>query len=433
MIPTLPIQITCPSCGQKYSAQVLSVIDVGQSPQLKAAVLRGQVNTVSCPSCHTPGVVSAPLLYHDPKKEMLLLFVPPELNLPLPERERLTGNLVNALMSVVPQEQRKGYFLNPRPVLTMQSLVEEILKADGITKEMMDQQKARTQLLQDLLRAVDDEAQLETLVEAHKAEIDYTFLLTLATAAQSTAAHGQEQATEKLLKLRDILLAKTSVALPEPLPLDTPPAQVIDKVLAMPEQDARWAFVLYNRPLLDYSFFQELTSRIAAKPEEAESLRQLRTELLEMTERLDKEAQEAQQAKIELLQEVVASPDPVAALRERKAEIDTLFLAILGAAVRSAQAEGASEEGQRLLAINEAVLQIMQEDLPPELRLVNTLLAAEYPEGTDKLLRERSSEWNAEFLDVLSALAADLETPERRETAQRLRELRTQAEAILQS
>ena len=434
MIPTLPLQISCPSCKTKYTAQVQSIIDVGENPQLKAALLRGQLNVVVCPSCRTAGMVSAPLLYHDPAKEMLLLFIPPELNLPLAERERLTGNLVNALMNAVSPDKRKGYFLNPRTVLTMQGLVDEVLKADGITAEMLEQQRARTRLLQDLLRAQDDEAQLQTLIDQHKAEIDYTFFLTLAAAAESSAMSGQQQVTDKLLKLRDVLLARTTVVLPEPLPLDTPPGQVLDRLLAIKELQGRQAFVMYNRPLLDYTFFQELTGRIEkAAPAEADALRNLRTELLEMTEQLDKEAQAVQQAKIQLLQDALASPDPAQVLRDRQQEIDSLFLAILGTALRNAEQGGRAEEAAQMKKINEITMQILQDSLPPELRFVNTLLAAEYPEGTRKMLEEHRQEWDADFLEVLNALAADVEAQGRPEAAQRLKDIRAQAEALLKN
>lgn len=431
MIPTLPIQISCPNCKTRYTAQVQSIIDVGADPQLKPALLRGQLNLVVCPSCQTAGVVSAPLLYHDPEKELLLLFIPAELNVPLAERERLTGSLVNALMSTVPAEQRKGYFLNPHTVLTMQSLVDEILKADGVTPEMLEQQRARTQLLQELLRAMDDDAKLQALIDQHKSDIDYPLFLTLAATAESSAVSGQQQVTEKLLKLRDTLLASTKVVLPEPLPLDTPPGEVLDRVLSVQEHEGRWAFVMYNRPLLDYSFFQELTSRIEkAPPAEAEAMRNLRMELLEMTEQLDKEAQEVQQVKVQLLQDALASPDPAQTLRDRQQEIDSLFLAILGTALRSAEQSGKAEEAQQLHKINDIAMQILQDSLPPELRLVNSLLSAEYPEGTLQLLKERRQEWDEDFLRILTALATDVEAQGRPEAAQRLRDIHAQAEKL---
>ena len=432
MTPTLPIQVTCPKCGARYAAQVLSMVDVGQEPQLKSLLLRGALNTVMCPQCGTPGRVSAPLLYHDPQKGLLLVYLPSELNLPMPEREKLTGNLVSALMSTVPAEQRKGYFLNPRPAFTMQGLLDGILEADGITKEMLAEQRARSRLLQDLVRALDDEAQLTALIEQNKPRLDYSFFMTLAAAAEGSAGSGQQQLAERLLKLRDLLLARLPITLPESLPDSTPPDTLIDRFLSAKEKEARWAYVLYNRPLLDYSFFAALTQRIEkASAEAAQRLRELRSELLEMTEQLDKEAMAAQEAKMKLLQDALSNPDPAQVLRQRKDEIDSLFLTILAATLRGAQQDGKADDVAKLQAVNAAVVKLMEEDLPPELRLINQLLTAEYPQGTERLLRDSHAEWNVEFVHMLDSLAGDLDAQQRPDTAQRLREIRAQAEAIL--
>jgi len=433
MIPTLPVQLKCPKCGAQYVAQLQSIIDVGKQPQLKAALLRGTLNTVACSSCGALGQVSTPLLYHDPARELLLVLIPPELSLQVADRERLIGSLVNALMSTMPTEERKGYFLNPRTVLTMSSLIDEIYKADGVTEEMLEKQRSRSRLMQDLLAAMDDDDKLASLITEHKDSVDYPFLLTMGAIADSTAELGQKQAAERLLKLRDILVAKLSITLPEPLSADIPKAKLVDRLLQMQNEESRWAFVLYNRPLLDYAFYQELTSRIDQAPTEtAESLRALRTELLEMTERLDKEAQAAQEEKVRLLQDALESPDPHQALRERKEEIDMLFLLIVGRALGAAEKHGGSKETQQLQAVYKAALDIIQEGLPPELRLVNELLAADYPEKTQELLEQHLSDLDNAFLKVLSSLATDMESQQRSQIAKRLGAIRAQAEAIRQ-
>jgi len=434
MIPTLPVQIACPKCSTKYTAQLNTIIDVGQDPKLKTRLLNGQLNLVVCPSCGAQGAVNAPLLYHDPEKELLLLFVPAALNLPLPERERLTGNLVNALMNALPPEERKGYFLNPRTILSMQSLLEEILKADGITKEMLEEQYAQTRLLQDLVAAADNEEQLSTLIEQNKSRIDYPLLMSLSSMAEASAAGGQKELSERLFRLRDLLVERFSMTLPEPLPLETPPAEVVDRFVATADPQARWALVLYNRPLLDYAFFQELTSRIEkASPEEATALRDLRTELLEMVEQVDQEAQALQEAKLKLLEEVLASPDPRQTLREHRNEVDVVFLTMLGTAMRRASEEKNEQMMARLVAVNEQVMAMLQEDLPPQLRLVNELLTAEYPEASEKLLREKRADWDAQLVDILTGLIEDFEQQGRAVTAERLKGVREQAETILKA
>ncbi len=431
MIPTLPIQVTCPQCGAQYAAQIRAIVDVGQEPALKAQVLRGRLNAVACPSCKTPGVVSAPLLYHDPSHELLLIYVPTELNLPLPDREKLTGNLVNTLMASVPQEQRKGYFLNPRAVLTLRSLHEEILQADGITREMMDRQRAQAQLVDSLLSVRDDETKLQELVDANRDKVDYSFFLTVTGAAEASAASGNAKAAEDLLDLRERLLAIVNITLPEPLPPETSHDELIDRLLAAADKDLRWGIVVYNRPLLTYGFFQSLTDRIGRVADsEADRLRSLRSDLLEMTEQLDKEARAVRESKLRLLQEVMESPDAVSALNERKEHIDGLFMAMLAATMQSAEEHGEKEEAQLLKSIYEAALALLQEDLPPGLRLVNQLLTADHPDGTGQLLNQSRDSLTPEFLELLQQLAADL-SEQRPEVAKRLRELHVQAQSIV--
>ena len=435
MIPTLPVQVGCPKCGTQYVAELHSIIDVSKQPELKPALLRGTLNAAACSSCGALGHVSTPLLYHDPDRELLLVFVPPELNMQMADRERLVGSLVNALMSTIPTEARKGYFLNPRTVLSMSNLLDEIYKADGVTEDMLERQRTLSQLLQDLLAAMDDEDRLTSLIQENRDSINYSFLLTMAALADSTAEMGQKEAAEKLLKLRDILVAELPITVPEPMSPDTPKAEIVDRLLEMQDEGSRWTFVLYNRPLLDYAFFQELTRRMdQAPPEEAQSLDDLRTELLQVTEQLDREAQAAQEEKVRLLRDVLQSPDPRQTLRERKEEIDMLFLLTVGTALSAAEKDGDSEETQQLQTVYQVALDVIQEGLPPELRLVNELLAASYPEKTEELLQKHIADLNDAFLNTLGTLATDLEGQHRVQIAQRLRELKTQAEvAVRQS
>ena len=432
MIPTLPVQVGCPKCGAQYVAQLQSVIDVGKQPELKAALLRGALNATACSSCGALGHVSTPLLYHDPDRELLLVFVPPELNMKMADRERLVGSLVNALMSTIPTEARKGYFLNPRTVLSMSNLLDEIYKADGITEEMLERQRILSQLLQDLLAEMDDEDKLTLLIQENRDSIDYSFLLSMAALADSSAEMGQKEAAEKLLKLRDILLAELPITEPEPISPDTPKSEIVDRLLEMQDKGSRWTFALYNRPLLDYAFFQELSKRMDQAPsEEAQSLGDLRAELLQATEQLDKEAQAAREERVRLLQDVLQSPDPRQTLRERKEEIDMLFLLTVGTALRAAEKQEDSEETEQLQTVYQEALDVIQEGLPPELRLVNELLAASNPEKTEELLQERIADLDDAFLNTLGTLAKDLEAQHRVQIAQRLRELKTQAEVVV--
>src|SRR5437899_2522012 len=106
--------VRCPNCGNPVSANLYTVVDVGKQPALKNALLRGQVNTIACPSCGYRGMIANPFIYHDPAKSLALVLLPMELGLKRDDEERQIGRLSNALMESYAAEQRKMYMLQPK-------------------------------------------------------------------------------------------------------------------------------------------------------------------------------------------------------------------------------------------------------------------------------------------------------------------------------
>src|SRR4030042_3880682 len=133
-------QITCPNCRQPVVVAVQQLFDVGVNPADKQIFLSSAVNNIECPNCGFRGALGTPVVYHDPDKELLLTFVPPEMKLQLDEQERVIGRMFKQVMDKLAPERRKAYLLSPQSFLTFQSLVERILEADGITKEMIQAQ-----------------------------------------------------------------------------------------------------------------------------------------------------------------------------------------------------------------------------------------------------------------------------------------------------
>jgi hypothetical protein len=76
MAQSVGTQITCPNCHQPFSAILEQIIDVGRDPQGKARLLAGRTNLVTCPHCGFQTVLSTPLVYHDPTKELLMVHIP---------------------------------------------------------------------------------------------------------------------------------------------------------------------------------------------------------------------------------------------------------------------------------------------------------------------------------------------------------------------
>ena len=71
-------RITCPSCQNQFQAPVEQVLDVSNDPSARMRVLNGLVNVAGCPHCGMRVALSLPFLYHDPEKELALVYMPME-------------------------------------------------------------------------------------------------------------------------------------------------------------------------------------------------------------------------------------------------------------------------------------------------------------------------------------------------------------------
>src|ERR1041385_1892352 len=148
MPKTIQTTIQCVNCRQPIRATIQTVIDPAQNPQAKIALLGGNINMVPCPNCGTPNSVLTPLLYHDASKELLIAYVPMELGLPKDAQEKAIGEMMREVTSSLPQGAFKAYLLQPRNALTMQGLIDQVLQADGVTPEMMQEQRDRVKLVE---------------------------------------------------------------------------------------------------------------------------------------------------------------------------------------------------------------------------------------------------------------------------------------------
>jgi hypothetical protein len=59
-----PQSFTC-QCGQTFAADVFRSANVTAEPTLKARILAGEFNRVSCPTCGQSIEADVPFLYHD--------------------------------------------------------------------------------------------------------------------------------------------------------------------------------------------------------------------------------------------------------------------------------------------------------------------------------------------------------------------------------
>ena len=116
------IQTLCPRCRQPIVAEVQQLFDMTTDPTAKQKLLNHGTNTARCQACGYEGLMATPVVYHDPEKELLLTYFPPELGLPVNAQEKQIGPLINQVVNALPAEKRKGYLFSPQTMFTYQTL-----------------------------------------------------------------------------------------------------------------------------------------------------------------------------------------------------------------------------------------------------------------------------------------------------------------------
>ncbi|MGD8489141.1 MAG: CpXC domain-containing protein [Anaerolineae bacterium] len=440
------VPVTCPNCQNRFVTPVLTIIDTGQNPEAKNLFLSGQVNVAICPQCGQGGMLSTPIVYHDPEKELFFTFVPTELGLADQDQQRVVGDLTNQVISSLPPEQRKGYLLRPKSFLRLEAMIEAILEADGITPEMLEAQRAKSALLDRLLRASDDETR-RLIAQENDAQIDYEFFQLLTLNLELAQTQGQTEAARQLSALRQGLLewttegkevASREAAIRE-LGAEITREGLLEKLIAAAragEQAKVETMVAVARPAIDYMFYQQLATQIEAAEQaenmdEAATLRELRENVLDLTAQIDAEMEQATEDAAQLLQKIVDSENLEQAVLEHLGQIDDLFMSVLSAQIRAAEQAEDSQSVEKLQEVGNIVLTLIQESQPPELRMINDLMNADYPEGTQALLEELRDLVTPEFVELLSLVGQQLKQTNREQAAERLAQIQEQAAAMV--
>jgi len=412
------IRTNCPRCKSPVVADVEQLFDMNVDPQAKQRLLGGSANMIHCPTCGYEGMLSTPIVYHDPEKELLLTFFPSEMGLPLNEQEKLIGPLINQVMNRLPVEKRKAYLLRPQSMLTFQTMVEKILEGDGVTREMLDEQQKRLNLLQRLL-STSVASDRSTIIQQEQALIDESFFAMFSRIIQATMAQGDEQNARMLAQLQQELVTQTEVGkkllanaqeaqeaqklLQEASKTGLTREKLLDLMVASPSDTRLATYVSLTRGGLDYQFFQMLSERVdKAAGEEKQKLLDLRAKLLELTTEIDKQIQEEMKASQQLLDQVLAAEDVEAATREALPGINEYFLEAL-----KTQQELARQKADLMrLGKLGKIAKVVEEASapPPEVELIEKLLAAEDENARQKLLQENTSMITDEFIQALNSL-----------------------------
>jgi hypothetical protein len=442
--------INCPQCGQPFNAILEQILDVGRDPSARDRLLSGRVNVVTCPHCGFQGMVSTPLMYHDPEKQLAIIYVPMQLNLGQEDREKLIGDMTNAVMRSMPDDAPKGYLLQPATALTLQGLTEQVLEAEGITREMIDAERRKIELIDQLAEAKKDE--VDTLIEENQDLIDATFLELLRAAGQAAGQSGDNRTSLRLLNLRSRLM-ETTEAGQELKAREEAIVEASRELQALGEQGegiTRQQFVdllvkaagdpakveaygVLGRNLLDYQTFQLLSEQAekAESEEEADQIREARETLLEIAAEFEEQSRAVIERAANTLRTLLQTEDIEGAVRANLDRIDETFLAVLQANLEEARNSGQVEVSSRLKRIRDEVLRLMQQAAPPEIRLINDLLSAESDEAAIALLNERSDELSPDILSVFEDLIHQLRDAGNEGAADRLEVLRAEAANIV--
>lgn len=434
--------IPCPRCRTPITAEITRLFDLSSDPEAKEKLLSGSANLIDCPVCHYQGVYPSPIVYHDADKELLLTYFPPESNLPLPEQEKIIGPLIKKVVDTLPPEKRKGYLFRPQTMLTQQLLFETILKADGITPEMMKAQQEKLVLISQLAAAAPDK--LPELIAQNDDKIDEQVFLLISRLAETSAAGGDQEGVQVLANLQQSIVehssygkslaeqARESQAAVRSLQELSQTGLTRESLLALmiesADSDVRLTtLVTMARGGLDYTFFEQLSAKIdAASGEEKDKLSALREKLLELSAAVD-DALKAQMEQAQaLLDEILKAENIEEAAEKALPRVNQAFVDVVNHAAQHAQAEKDQATLEKLMRVIAVVQAASQSGAA--LQLIEILLQAKDASARQQVYEKAGDAIDAEFLQMLNELIGQMEKKnEQAEALARLKDISREA------
>jgi hypothetical protein len=349
----------------------------------------------------------------------------------LDQQEKFIGGLVKAVMDSVPPEKRKGYFLQPKTALTMEGMFDTILEADGVSREALAAQRTRLRIMNELLNVIEDEKTFAELVKQHQKELDYEFLLLISNLIDANEQDGNQEAVTTLQQLRDKVMKLVDIVAPKQASESTSNEELVKMLLDSSEGETWRSTIALNRARLDYSFFQALTGIIdsaqaAGDTAQAEKLTKLRERILEELDAQENMMRSVEDQAVLFIMDLSEAQDLAAMLRENRAKLTDLTLNIIARYRAVAEASGNKGRAEKLQAILEQALETLESELPPESRLINRLMRAEYPDATNRILEENRGMLNEALLATVDKYIANLRQTNKTKMADQLQNIRAQ-------
>ena len=125
-------EITCP-CGEVFEAELLSAVSVSDNPELKEALIAGEINLVSCPKCGQMFYAERFILYHDSANEFIAFVYPLSFqNQAAQCKEKMQSEFSKAVANFSEEEKKKMNY-EPFLIFGIEDLV-LLLKAEQDVK-----------------------------------------------------------------------------------------------------------------------------------------------------------------------------------------------------------------------------------------------------------------------------------------------------------
>ncbi|GAP20232.1 CpXC domain-containing protein [Leptolinea tardivitalis] len=415
-------QTMCPRCHQPALVDMRQLFDLNTDPQAKQILLSGNYNIVHCQNCGYQGAVPSPLVYHDPDKELLLTFFPPELGLPVNEQERMIGPIINQVVNALPLEKRKAYILRPQTMLTYQSMVEKILEGDGITKEMLDEQQKRVGLIQRLLTTSPDA--IADVLKNEEPLIDAAFFSILNRLVEASLMQGDQRSARALAGVQKAALEETEFgrnlkkqaeeteaavkSLQEASKQGLTREKLMELIITASSMTQVDTLVSMARAGLDYTFFEQLSTKInSTNGDEKKRLEDLRDHLLELTKEIDRVMQEEIANARALLDKILSETDIEKATEAGLDSMSDLFVELLRQEIQSARQLNDMVRLEKLQKIAGVIQKASAP--PPEVQFIELLMSLEKPEERLKAMQENAALITPELVSLLNNIITQSE------------------------
>lgn len=438
------IQTSCPNCNQPMVADIFQVVDATKDHQLKEVLLAGGLNFAQCQICGFQGQLPVPLVYHDHDKELLLTFSPPDSGRTMEEKEAALAPLLKQIIDNLDAKDRKGYLFQPQSMLTMNNLVKNILLADGITEEMIQEQQGKMKLLDTLFSQ--NEEQLKTTVQENNENIDREFFALFAEIAQRILASRDEKSIEQIKLVQDVLMAESDIGKEilaetqeiqaatqslEALGENLTRGSLLELVINAPTLERVKALTGLVRPAMDYEFFQSFTERIEASEEdERNQLVEKRNLMLRVTQEIDEQLEERYKASVEVINRIIEQDPIEESLMQNIGLVDQFFVQALTSEINSKEA---GEDQDRRSKLIELFNYIQELSTPPELKIIEGLAAvSDDGESLTKAIGEIEPEMMEKVIGSLTSIIGNYEEQVSNEEADNLEQLKESLDKLKQ-